>query len=161
MPVNYVNIGLNSVEEYWQQLIIPSVKTFREKPSPSSAFHAALSLWQLLDWVWHDRHPGRHGHGKAFKEFRRKLLKPCPELWWLGDITNAGKHRGLDYSPTVQGAEPGLMPRANMTVGGTGGFMEFMTLELDDGSKKDVSTTLQKAVDFWRKELAAKNLPAP
>jgi hypothetical protein len=56
--VNYVDIGLNSVEEYWSQIVVPTVRAFRAAPSPSSAFHVALSLWHLLDWVWHDRNPG-------------------------------------------------------------------------------------------------------
>jgi hypothetical protein len=48
------------------------------------------------------------------------------------------------------------MPLGNTTVGGTGGFNEIVTLELDDRSIQDVGATLQKVVDFWRNDLSAK-----
>ena len=159
--VNYVDIGLNSVEEYWSHVVIPNLQAFRASPAPNSAYLAALSLWHLQDWVWHDQNPGLHGERRAFEKFRKKLLKACPELGWLGDIANAGKHRGLRLPAIVKGAAPDLMPKSNMTIGGTSGFMEMVTLKLDDGSKQDVGATLQKAVDFWRDQLKAKNLPAP
>jgi hypothetical protein len=159
--VNYVDIGLNSVEEYWDHVVVPSVKVFHDKPSPGSAFGAALSLWHVCDWVWHELNPGQQGRGKKFKRFRSRFVKACPELGWLGDIADTGKHRGLDHPTTVQDAKRGLLPRSGMTVGGRGGFNEIVTLTIDDGSKPDFGGALQKAVVFWCKELAAKKLSAP
>jgi hypothetical protein len=159
--VNYVDIGLNSVEEYWNHVVIPNFQAFRASPTPNSTYLAALSLWHIQDWVWHDQNPGLHAHGWAFKKFRKELLKACPQLGWLQDIANAGKHHGLRYPTVVKSAASDFMPKSNMTVGEMSGFMEMVTLKLDDGSKQDVGATLQKAVDFWRDQLKAKNLPVP
>ena len=51
--VTYIDINLNSVETYWNDLIIPSVQDFRNSPSPRTVFSAAHAVWHLHDWVWH------------------------------------------------------------------------------------------------------------
>lgn len=49
--VTYMDIGMNSVEDYWAKIFVPNVKAFRSAASPSSVFHASLSVWHLHDWV--------------------------------------------------------------------------------------------------------------
>ena len=46
--VTYIDFGLNSVDEYWGQLVVPNVQAFRSVPSPTSVFNAAHSVWHLL-----------------------------------------------------------------------------------------------------------------
>jgi hypothetical protein len=164
MPSNtYIDIGLNSIDEYWNELIVPSVREFNAKPSARSAFQAANSVWHFHDWVWHERNPGQDSSGQEFIAYRNKLITACPELAWLRDIADAGKHRGLGRSSLeVKGAAPGLMPGHTMMMTGTGGgIREVFTITLNDGKKEDVGATLKKAVDYWRTELADRNLPSP
>jgi hypothetical protein len=161
--VTYIDINLNSVEQYWNDLVFPSAQTFQTNPSPRTLFHAATSVWHLHDWVWHDRNPGQDSHGSAFISYRAILLVACPELGWLRDIADAGKHRGLGRLPEVKGAEP-------QNVGGfasglllgmpTGEVLKFF-LVLNDGSKQAVDEVLRTAIEFWRSDLKAKNLPSP
>jgi hypothetical protein len=164
MPsVTYVDIGLNSIDEYWNELVVPSVGEFNAEPSARSAFRAALSVWHLHDWVWHERNPDQISGGPQFDAYRKDLIAACPELAWLRDIADAGKHRGLGrYSVEVKGAAPGLMPGHSMTMTGVGGGIRpIFTITLNDESRQDVGATLKKVVDYWRTELADRNLPSP
>src|SRR5258708_28288530 len=107
--VTYIDINLNSVEAYWGELVLPNAKQFQSEPSPRSLFNVASSVWHLSDWVWHDRNPGQDSRGTAWIAFRDQILSHCPQLGWLGDIADAGKHRGLGRLPEVKGAEPQLV----------------------------------------------------
>jgi hypothetical protein len=159
--VTYIDFGLNSVDEYWSQLVVPSVQAFQSAPSPSSVFNAAGSVWHLHDWVWHDRNPGQNSRGPTFNSYRSKLLTDCPELGWLRDIADAGKHRGLGRLPEVQGAEPHRVGDASyLVLGFPGGILKFF-LVLNDESKQDVDAVLRTAIEFWRIELKVKDLPSP
>src|SRR5579871_4915421 len=93
--VTYTDFGINSVDEYWSKLVVPHVQAFRNAPSASSFFPAALSVWHLHDWVWHERNPGQNSRSPAFYRYRDDLITTCPQLAWLRDIADAGKHRGL------------------------------------------------------------------
>jgi hypothetical protein len=138
------------------------VQAFYATPSPRSVFQAAHSVWHFHDWVWHHRNPGQDSRGPAFDSYRSNLLDACPELGWLRDIADAGKHRGLGRSPELKGGAPGLMPGHSMMMTGvSGGIRPVFTLVLNDGSKQDAGAALKKAVDYWRTELAENNLPSP
>jgi hypothetical protein len=154
MPsVTYIDIGLSSLDEYWNELVVPSVQEFNAKPSARSAFRAAHSVWHLHDWVWHELNPDQDSRDPKFYAYRNNLIAACPELAWLHDIADAGKHRGLGRSPVkVKGAAPSLMP---------GRFLPMFTLTLNDGSEQDVGATLKKAVEYWQTKLATRNLPSP
>jgi hypothetical protein len=135
--VTYVDINLNSIEEYWENLVGPSVQDFRRKPSPRSVFHAAHSVWHLHDWVWHDRNPGQDSHGTIFNSYRAGLLAACTELGWLRDIADAGKHRGLGRLPQVAGAEPHIVTMGGLLLGLSNFPQLKFFLVLNDGSMQD------------------------
>jgi hypothetical protein len=158
--VTYIDMGLNSIEAYWGALIVPNVRAFQTEPSPPSLFNAAHSVWHLHDWVWHDRNPGVDSRGSAFEKFRADLLAACPELGWLRDIADAGKHRGLGRLPEVKGAEPrvvGSLLPLGIPVGGT---LKFF-LVLNDGSVEPLDAVLRTAIEFWHQDLHTKDLPSP
>ena len=114
-------------------------------------------MWHLHDWVWHDRNPGQDSRGTAFNSFRNGLLVACPELGWLRDVADAGKHRGLGRLPDVKGAQPQRVASLPLLLNSV---LKFY-LVLNDGSKQDVDRVLRTAIDFWRTELKAENLPSP
>jgi hypothetical protein len=157
--VTYIDINLNTVEEYWDQLIVPSISKFQAEPSTAALFGAALNVWHLHDWVWHDQHPGENSRGVTFDSYRERLLQDCPELGWLRDIADASKHRGLGRLPEVKGAEPQLIGSL-LPLGLPIGEQLVFFLVMNDGSKQPVDEVLRTAIEFWRKHLA-KNLPSP
>jgi hypothetical protein len=160
--VTYVDINLNSVEQYWVELVVPSAQAFQTDPTSRTLFHAATSVWHLHDWVWHDRNPGTDSHGLAFNSYRMSLLKACPELGWLRDIADAGKHRGLGRLPEVKGAEPQKVGGSSFLLLGipTGEVLKFF-LVLNDGSKQAVDEVMRVAIEFWQLDLNSKSLPSP
>jgi hypothetical protein len=158
--VTYIDMRLNSVDEYWSGIVVPSVQGFRSTPSPGTVFNAALSVWHLHDWVWHERNPGQDSHGSAFITYRNDLLAACPELGWLRDIADAGKHRGLGRLPEVQGAQPQVIGSLLPLGIPAGGILKFF-LVLNDGSKQDVDAVLRAAIEYWRADLQGNNLPSP
>src|ERR1035437_11119878 len=158
--VTYIDFGLNSVDEYWGQLVVPNVQALRSVPSPTHVFNAAHSVWHLHDWGWHDRNPGQNSGGPAFDSYRSKLLTVCPELGWLRDVADAGKHRGLGRLPEGQGAEPHVIGSLLPLGIPAGGILTYL-LVLNDGSMENVGVVLRAAIEFWRAELKAKNLPSP
>jgi len=172
MTVTYIDFGLTSVEDYWDKLVVPAVKEFQNKPSPMSVFNAALSVWHLHEWVWHDRNPNQTTkRNPAFNDHKNKLLMSCPELGWLQDITDAGKHRGLGRSPEVKSAHPhqptGRRAIYQNGLSGGGPAMSFIRgprkflVVLKDGSKHDMADVLRTATDFWCNELKPKKLLSP
>ena len=160
--VTYIDFGLNSVAEFWDRLIVPDVRTFIQEPSARAAFEVALSLWHLHDWVWHERHPDEENHGSRFNAYRTWLLIACPELGWLRDVADAGKHRGFGRNRVVDGAGPhSVIGSAGTLIGVSIGGRVGYFLVINDGSHQDLAAVLQVAVEFWRIELADKNLPSP
>jgi hypothetical protein len=56
----------------------------------ATALEVAQAAWALHERVWHDL----HCHPTK-KQFRADLFKECPELQWMQDYAEAGKHVGL------------------------------------------------------------------
>jgi hypothetical protein len=140
--VSYIDIGLATVEEYWDALLLPDVKAFLSEPDRRSLFNAAATVWHLHDWVWH-------------------LLHACPELGWLRDVADASKHHGIGRVPAVEGASPQIVGTPiGLTIVLTREVVRFF-LALNDGSKHDVDQVLRTAVAYWRTDLSAKNLSSP
>ena len=75
--VKYVDIGPNSAEEYWDQIVVPSVQEFYAKVSPRTTLEAALALWHFIDWVWHDNNQGKDSRGKIGK-YQRRIQESLP-----------------------------------------------------------------------------------
>jgi hypothetical protein len=161
--VTYIDINLNSVEQYWGELVIPNAQAFQGAPSSRTLFNAAHSVWHLHDWVWHDRNPGKDSRGPIFDTYRMNMLGTCPELGWLRDIADAGKHRGLGRLPEVKGAEPQNVGgfAGGLLLGMPTGMVFKFFLVLNDGSKQAVDDVLRTAIEFWRNDLKTKSLPSP
>jgi hypothetical protein len=158
--VTYIDIDLNSIEEYWNGPLSLNVRAFQAQPSPTTLFNAATSVWHLHDWVWHDRNPGIDTRGsKEFEVYRNRLIEGCPELGWLRDIADASKHRGLGRKTKIQGAEP-------RKEGTPIGLLLALTREVLASiscsmTTRSMNAVLLAAVEFWRIELKDRDLPSP
>jgi hypothetical protein len=157
-----IDIGLNTVEDYWTEVIVPDVKAFQGTPSRGALFNAAGAIWHLHDWVWHERNPGVETlYNSAFRSYRKGLVDACPELGWLGDVTDASRHRGLGRTTEVKGSLRRTEGAFRGLLALTEPVLKFY-LTLGDGSQQDADQVLRIAVEYWRTvELRDRNLPSP
>jgi hypothetical protein len=163
-------MNLNSVEDYWREILVPSATDLATNPSPRTVFNAALAAWHLHEWVWHERHPGVSTRQNGnFDIFQKRLLKSCPELGWLRDLADAGKHRGLDRrnirvgsaKRRPRGGYMGSSYNASNYFAALGGGTSY-SIELTDKTRQEIAMVFQKAIEFWRNvELKGSNLPSP
>jgi hypothetical protein len=126
--------------ELW---VLPAYECFKAEPSRGKAIMASFPAWHIQDWIWHDQHPGEDTrNSKDYQPFQEKLLLDCPELQWIRDVADAGKHRGLGRKkPKVEVREvKGTWPR-NATP---------LTMTLDDGTQHDFADVLERVIEFWR-----------
>ena len=94
--VKYVDFGIASAKQFWDESVIPAYEKFKTQPNPSNAFGASFHAWHVHEWIWHERHPGEDTSGnRDYEAFRKNCTDSCPELAWLRDVADAGKHRGL------------------------------------------------------------------
>jgi hypothetical protein len=59
--------------------------------------------WHVHEWLWHDPSKSTKTTYKTIIAFRAHILRTCPELAWLRDVTNGSKHCALDRKPTLAG----------------------------------------------------------
>src|ERR1700730_6553646 len=92
----YIDIGLSDAKDYWNKIVIPASDEFQRHPSARTGMASESSIWHIHEWVWYDKHPHVKTWGsKAYQAFCAKITTECPELNWLHDVTNIGKHRAL------------------------------------------------------------------
>ena len=158
--VTYIDMKLNSVEEYWKEIIIPAIQTVRSAntPSPSAVFQSAIGVWHLHD----ERNLGQNSCGAAFDIYRNQLIAACPEFGWLRDVADASKHRGLGLIPEVAGAEPQMVMPPYVIGGGliVSPRLTFVPI-LSDGSRVKLDSVLRAACDFWMKDIHGNKLKSP
>jgi hypothetical protein len=141
--VKYVDFGFTSAREFWDEVVLPAYESFKAEPSRGKAIMASFPAWHIQDWIWHDQHPGKDTrNSKDHQPFQDKLYLDCPELQWIRDVADAGKHRGLGrQKPKVEVREvKGTWPR-NATP---------LTMTLDDGTQHDFAYVLERVIEFWR-----------
>jgi hypothetical protein len=141
--VQYVDFGFTSAREFWDEVVLPAYECFKAEPSRGKAIIASFPAWHIQDWIWHDQHPGEDTHNsKDYRPFQEKLFLDCPELQWIRDVADAGKHRGLGrQKPKVEVREvKGTWPH-NATP---------LTITLDDGTQHDFADVLEHVIEFWR-----------
>jgi hypothetical protein len=156
-----MDLGLNSVEEYWNEVIVPNVKAFHTEHSRPSLFNASQSVWHIHDWVWHDRNPEMDPrYNPAFKAYRDQLLVDCPQLGWLRDVADVAKHRGMGRLPEVKGAEQREVGRFRGLLLLTENTRVFY-LVLNDGMQEAADDVVRVAVAFWQEQLKDKKLITP
>ena len=141
--VQYVDFGFSSAREFWDEVVLPAYACFKAEPSRGKAIMASFPAWHIHDWIWHDQHPGEDTrNNKDYQPFQEKLFLDCPELQWIRDVADAGKHRGLGrQKPKVEVREvKGTWPR-NATP---------LTMTLDNGTQHDFADVLERVIEFWR-----------
>ena len=141
--VRYVNFGFSSAaaKEYWAEVLLPAYERFNAEPSRGNAIMASLPAWHIHEWIWHQQHPGAETrNSKDYTQFHDALLDDCPELAWIRDVADAGKHCGLGR-PTLEVREAVNTWPLNTTP---------LTITLDDGRTHDFADVLSRVIEYWR-----------
>ncbi len=88
--VKYIDFGYATAREYWDEVVLPSQQRFLESNGErGEAIVAAMTTWSIIDWVWHERHPGVDTRDNTdYTKFRNAQCAPgaCPAL----DLNSAG-----------------------------------------------------------------------
>jgi hypothetical protein len=96
--MNYilVDIGIGfSYDFFFFEVAWPNYREVGRNPSPMSALNAAWPFWHLHEWYFWEHYPSASNH--ALRRYvDQVLLQECPELGWLRDIAEAGKHFKLN-----------------------------------------------------------------
>ena len=153
--VRYVDLGFASARQLWVEVGLLAYERFIDAPSGRTAIEAAVQAWHVHEWLWHEDQRGSQKLG-TLSAYRQAIVGSCPELAWVQDIAEAGKHCGLKR-PSVTVTRAAQMPvflvfdKGTATFGGAAAiYGSTLQIELDDGSRHDVASVLATAVAFWK-----------
>jgi hypothetical protein len=86
-----VDIGITTSYDFFFEVAWPNYREVGRNPSPISALNAAWSFWHLHEWYYWEHCSSASEEGRE-RYVHKVLLPDCPELCWLRDIAEAGKH---------------------------------------------------------------------
>jgi len=108
--------------------------------------------------LWHEENPGEDTRGNPdFENFQKKIINDCPELTWIRDVAEAGKHRGLGRKDVkvrkvkrdIQIFGP-LNALFNTEPFGARVVSGPLTIVLDDGTTREFSNILSSVINYWK-----------
>ena len=157
--INYVDLGFTSARQFWIEVALPAYERFMMAPSGRTAIEAATHAWHIHEWLWHEL-PGPKTNSELVG-YCNRITSECPELAWVRDIAEAGKHRRLKRpsvavtraaqmpNPVTFNGEPLTFNGEPITLG------TILKIELKDMSVHDVEDVLAKTVMFWEGKFAS------
>jgi hypothetical protein len=139
--VRYVDFGFTSAREFWDEVVLSAYECFKAEPTRGKAIMACFPAWHIQEWIWYEQHPGENTLGNnEYQQFQHQLFANCPELRWIRDVADAGKHRELGRRTVEVRAVEGTL-RLNAP---------RLTMILDDDTRHDFADVLQRVIKFWR-----------
>jgi hypothetical protein len=155
MPGALIDLGIASAFDFFREVAWPNHVAFSRRPSSIAALNAAWAYWHLHEWHFWDHHPSTLSRKEAdalVQECREHIVRDCPELGWLRDMTDASKHRRLRRRVRVRSI-------STRTIGGPLGTAPIGTRPISatlakivvdaDGVTHDLETVLEAASLYW------------
>jgi hypothetical protein len=134
MNYTLVDLGIGSPYDFFFGVAAPNHREFERDPSSLlSALNAASSLWHTHEWYFWEHHRSASEADRA-AYIHDELLRDCPELGWLRDIAEAGKHRRLNRRKIVK--VRAISRREEFS--GTFGDAPFGTVPFGSGSRVEL-----------------------
>ena len=130
--VSYIDIGYQSAQEFWDEIVLASEGRFKTDPTRAHAMAVAIYVTHFLDWVFCEKNPGEDVAGVAYAACRQRHHKACPPLAWLADLAEVPQRR------------TGSLRRL------TEGEASEFKLVLADGTQHSFADVVTKAVAYWR-----------
>jgi hypothetical protein len=154
MNYTLVDIGIGSSYDFFFEIAWPNYRDFGRNPSPITAVNASWPFWHLHEWYFWERHPTASDTDRR-KFVNQVLMNDCPELGWLRDIAEAGKHFRLSRkSPPVRvraistrefGGPIGSAPIGSTPIAGS-----MMELLIDvGGATHDLPRVIGAVFEYW------------
>jgi len=158
--VRYVDFGITSARQFWDENVVHAYEKFQAQSNRANAICASFHAWHVHEWIWHEHHPGEDTRQNIdYKSFQTSCVNDCPELAWIRDVADAGKHRGLGRPAEVRrvaseiqlvGYAHGTRPHG-VDPHGVGGIVTNpLSITLTDGSAHDFAEVLSRVMDYWR-----------
>lgn len=149
--VRYVELGIGSALQYWNEIAMPAVEVFNASASAATAIIASILTWHVHEWVWSDRNGNPTMHDRtAYEAFRDSLIDQCEELGWVRDIADASKHRALGRKGEVASVRRTKVPKLISGLGMIGTMVDGeLGVELTDGSIYPLSAMFETITKFW------------
>jgi hypothetical protein len=155
-----VDFGFMCAREFWVEVVLSSYEQFRAEPNRANAITASGHAWHVHEWIWHEQHPGDETRDNDdYKNFRTRLFDDCPELAWIRDVADAGKHRGLGRRAEVQRVVSGsrfvsgigTVALNTVTFNDSPRVTTPLAITLTDGSTHGFAEVLSRIIiDYWR-----------
>jgi hypothetical protein len=164
--VEYIDFGYDSAGQFWSEVVLSAYERFRSTPNRQHAIEASVPAWHVHEWIWHERHPGEDTRNNSdFAKFLTDILKACPELAWVRDVADAGKHRGLgrknrevlQVEKNVRHIGPLNTYACNTMALNSSRSTATLTVVLNDGSKHSFAKALSSAINYWQENFFAPN----
>ena len=104
---------IDDYKVYWRELVTPDYHDFlRQDDNLSSAFHCAISLFHMADWLYHGNsanidqkftYRDRNGRAQPVRDertFANAVADLCPDFELIRGIANSAKHLELRANAT-------------------------------------------------------------
>jgi hypothetical protein len=144
-----VDIGIGTSYDFFFEVAWPNYYRFARERTRVTAINASWPLWHLREWYFWEQRPC----GETLKSFTQRVLTECPELGWLSDIADAGKHRVL-HRPAVKVRAVsarhlgGGIGTAAISSAPIGGFVSELVIDVG-GTAHDLHGVIRAAVCYW------------
>ena len=117
---------IDSARDFWIKIAKPDYMEFRDNPTDlRKAFHAAASLYHVVDWVWSDykSNPQMVYGAGSLTDLRDHIIQnECADFELVRDVADSAKHFRLDRSSATVRSATEVISRS--TGSGEGGFGE-------------------------------------
>ena len=120
-----------------------------------NATACAEACWSVVEWAGHEIHDPINDR-KVLHKFRRDVLKGCPSLAYVRDLTDMRKHRKLDRKTIVAEGKRHI-----------GGFSPAFSRAFDiscliittvDGQRLYLEDIFDECLAFWDRFFSQNNL---
>ena len=152
MPVTHIKLA--TARDFLNEVVVKDVEDFSaESESLRKAFHCALSLYHLHEWVFAS-HSSELTH-KSVRDFDKSLCASSVDFQLIRDIANAAKHMELTRDPQrITHAANTAVQSTGWGEGGYGmgpyGGGPRVRIHVGPTEFEEFSVVSQSVLDMWR-----------